>query len=373
MPSKIVRRILAQSGMPDLFDVLARDLPLSDLQSLLLEVYQARSRSLAEPDVIERAQRGVMRPSQVEARQFHQFDAAAFATAGEFEAVELSPVGPLGLNRVLGEVGQNSVLTTIRGSEVLGDATMSMAIECAGRRKASQKVVRLCSSHRVVRMQPFDVPGYVPHFRLFSLVSAGRDTGSSGFEKEHFGEHVGFYLRLFRALAKQGFGFDSPLVEISDPEITRVLLESQGIAPDQVREAIRAHRPGGSQRFLAEHGVTLPDAVEEPASELADVGARFGLEAQIQRLSGLRARVSEILKAFPQASFRFNFSRLEGLAYYSGPSLRISPVAPDGQRYAIVDGGFTDWTARLLQDKKERLFTSGIGTEFVCVRYRVLA
>ena len=49
---------------------------------------------------------------------------------------------------------------------------------------------------------------------------------------------------------------------------------------------------------------------------------------------------------------------------------RISPAAPDGVRYPIVDGGLTDWTARLLQDKKERLLTSGIGSEFVCRRYR---
>jgi len=106
---------------------------------------------------------------------------------------------------------------------------------------------------------------------------------------------------------------------------------------------------------------------------LADVAARFGLEAKVQRLAVLRTRVSEILKAFPHATLRFNFSRLEGLAYYSGPCLRISPIAPDGLRYAIVDGGFTNWTARLLQDKKERLFTSGIGTEFACLRYRALA
>jgi hypothetical protein len=72
----------------------------------------------------------------------------------------------------------------------------------------------------------------------------------------------------------------------------------------------------------------------------------------------------------PRAQFRFNLSRLEGLSYYSGFCLRISPLAPDGARYPVVDGGFTDWTARLLQNKKERLLTSGIGTEFVCSRYR---
>jgi len=265
IPSKIVQRILAQTGMPGLFDVLAQDLPLSDLQSLLLEVYQARSGSMTESAVMERAQRGVLKPSPVDAREFHRLDAAAFRVAEGFEAVELSPVGPLGLNRVLGNVGQNSVLTTIRGSEVLGDATMSMAIECARRRKAAREVVRLCSSHRLLRMQPFEVPGFVPHFRLFSLVSAGRDTGSNEFEREHLGEHVAFYLRLFAALGEHGFRFGASVVEISDPEITRALLASQGVSPDQLRDAIRAHRPGGSERFLAEHGVTLPDAVEDPA------------------------------------------------------------------------------------------------------------
>jgi hypothetical protein len=32
----------------------------------------------------------------------------------------------------------------------------------------------------------------------------------------------------------------------------------------------------------------------------------------------------------------------------------------------IVDGGFADWTAGLLANRKERLLISGIGSEFVC-------
>jgi len=53
------------------------------------------------------------------------------------------------------------------------------------------------------------------------------------------------------------------------------------------------------------------------------------------------------------------------LGYYCSFTLRISPKAPDGRRYPIVDGGFTDWTARLLGNRKERLPISGIGSEFV--------
>jgi hypothetical protein len=72
----------------------------------------------------------------------------------------------------------------------------------------------------------------------------------------------------------------------------------------------------------------------------------------------------------PEAQFRFDLARLEGLAYYNGLCLRLSPAASDGVRFPVVDGGFTTWTARLLHDRKERFLATGIGSEFVCKRYR---
>ena len=85
----------------------------------------------------------------------------------------------------------------------------------------------------------------------------------------------------------------------------------------------------------------------------------------------LDTRVIAPLRAeFPEAEFRVNLARLEGLGYYRGFALRISPRATDGVRYPVGDGGFTDWTARLLGNRKERLLISGIGTEFLCKKYR---
>jgi hypothetical protein len=211
------------------------------------------------------------------------------------------------------------------------------------------------------------MPGYVPHFRLFSMVTAGRDTGSLAFEIRHLGEHIRFYLRLFRELGPHGFHLANPLVEISDTGIVQGLLAAHGVSLDEVRESIRAHRPGGSEQFLAERGIALPGAVEDPAGELSS-----RVEGQgIDRLARLKSELLDALRAeFPEAQFRFNLARLEGLNYYNGFCLRISPLTADGARFPLADGGFTNWTARLLQNKKERLLTSGIGTEFVCFRYR---
>jgi len=311
--------------------------------------------------------RSLLAPSKVDARVLNRFDQVAFGTVAGFEAVELSPVSAMGLNRVLGEIDQNNVLTTIRNAEVLGDPTPAMALESARRRRDPKQrgsgAVRLCASQRCIRLQPFDVPGFSPHFRLFALVSAGRDTGSHAFEIEHLREHLRFYLEMCRGLNRAGFSFESPRVEISDAQVILDLLGKAGVVVDEMRAAIRAHKPGESEGFLEERGVKLPVAVEDPAREIA------GLAPQ-HRLTRVKTDVFDVLsREFPEAQFRFNLARLEGLGYYRGLCLRISPLAPDGNRYAVIDGGFTDWTARLLQDRKEQMLASGIGTEFACSRY----
>jgi len=372
MPSRILARIAAETGLPQLFSALAEDLARSDLQSLLLEVFQARANAVRPSELLERAARGLAAPSDVDARALLEFDRTAFEVAADFDAIELSPVTPLGLTRTLGGIDQNNLVTTIRNVEVLGDSTPSLALECARRRIALPRrdtpPVRLAASQRVIRLQPFDVPGFSPHFKLFALASAGRDTGSHSFEMQHLGEHIRFYLELARRLSRltgRGFQMTKPLVEISDAAVTRALIEKAGVSVDKLRDPIRAHRPGGSERFLAERGVTLPDALEKPVEELPEW-------APADRLELVRTGVFEILRQeFPEAQFRFNLARLEGLTYYGGLCLRISPEAPDGNRYAVIDGGFTDWTARLLEDRKERFLATGIGSEFVCRRFRL--
>lgn len=367
MSSKILRRIAAATGVPRLADILAEELSGSDLQSLLLHVFQRRAGGLREHGLMAASERALLAPSGVSARRLNQFDQAAFTVAGSFEAVDLSPAAPLGLNHVLGEIDQNNVLSTIRNAEVLGDPTPALALECARRRQdvklRAASSVRLCASARVIRLQPFDFPGYTPHFRLFALVTAGRDRGSHAFEIQHLKEHIRFYLELCRALNQIGFSLTTPLVEISDVAVAEALLSRAGIGLEQVRAVIRAHKPGESERFLAERGVNLPEDVGDPAKEV------WGIDSQ-HRLARVKSDIFDPLaREFREACFAFNLARLEGLGYYRGLCLRISPRAPDGNRYPVIDGGFTDWTARLLQDRKERLLATGIGTEFVCSRY----
>jgi hypothetical protein len=349
MPSRITSRIERELGSSDLVDSLAKGLPPSDLQSLLMEVYRIRAAEVKEHGIRARARDPLMAPSSVSARELLAFDCAAFEAAAEFEALDLSPVCPFGTSHALGGTSQNNVLTAIRQSELLGDSTVAIALEAA-RRPHSAEVVRLCASHRVIRLQPFDVPGFSPHFRLFALVTAGRDTGSFRFETAHLLEHTRVYLRMFRTLAAAGFSLQEPLVEFTDMTAVEAALTFAGVTREEIRDSVRAHRLGGSERFLEARGVALPVDTRHPL-----------LESKV---------VQPLRSEFPEARFRVNQARLEGLGYYRHFTLRISPQAPDGNRYPVGDGGFTDWTARLLGNQKERLLISGIGSEFVCKKYR---
>ena len=88
--------------------------------------------------------------------------------------------------------------------------------------------------------------------------------------------------------------------------------------------------------------------------------------AELRRLNALRVQETKPAEGLDLERIR---ARLEGLGFYNGLTMRIAPRAPDGERYPIVDGGMTDWTSRLMADRKQRLMTSGIGSEFVCKRY----
>jgi hypothetical protein len=350
MPSRIADRIERKLGFAGLVQALVSNLSASDLRSLLMEVYRDRAAAVKESGIREHAARDpLMAPSAVSARDLIAFDSIALQAASEFAALDLSPVCPFAAAAILGGTSQNNVLTAIRNVEVLGDPTIALALE-AGRRRHSSALVRLCASHRVIRLQPFDVPGYSPHFRLFALSTAGRDTGSFRFEAANLVDHVRVYLRMFRMLSSVGFALRNPLVEFADMTAVEAGLAAAGVTREEVRESIRAHQLGGSERFLRERGIAA----------LADASHPI-LEADV---------IAPLRDEFPEAGFRVNQQRLEGLGYYCSFTLRISPQTPDGHRYPIVDGGFTDWTARLLGNRKERLLISGIGSEFVCKTYR---
>lgn len=315
MPNAIIDRIRREHASAELFDTLVERLNPSDLQSLLIEVYRARAAQLKPAGVLAQYERSrFVQPSAISPCVLLEFDRLAFQLATPlFEPVELAPVGPLGTSSVIAPVDQNSAVATIRNTELVSDSTNVLALECALRRRAllrspgqARNWVRLCASHRLLRAQHYDRPGALAHFRLFGLCTAGRDEGGYRFECAALVEQLDFYLRLLSALIERGY-------------------------------AIHGLRVGLTDFASGRHQAALQAGVIDPlAAQFANVAVEFDSE------------------------------RAAGRDYYDAVCFYVYVKDGTGAEHALADGGFTSWTQQLLNNRKERLLISGIGTERVC-------
>jgi hypothetical protein len=165
--------------------------------------------------------------------------------------------------------------------------------------------VRLCTSHRLLRGQKFDGPDLTAHFRAFAVCTAGRDEGSERFEWSALAEQIDFWIRLVNALSRvEPFTLESLQVKLIDRTPTAELTQSLG--------------------------------------------------ALMADLRGLHDRV------------RFTTTATsEGGAYYPFAQFKLLATIR-GKQWEVGDGGFTDWTQKLLNNRKERLLVSGFGSELFC-------
>lgn len=314
-----LRRVLRQAAVPGLLTVLAERLSPTDLQTLLLEVFRRRADAVTPGRLLEQYERNrFATPSELDPVDLARLDVLIHERLAEygFAGVELSPVSPLGTNSAIATVDQNKVLTTVRNTEVVADATNVLALECAVRRRRllradarSRQSVRLGATHRVVRAQAFAGPDMVPHFKLMALCTAGRDEGSFHFETAVLADQIRLHLDVMDRARELGYQASAVHVTVTD------------LTAGRHRAALRAH--------------------------------------VLDRLA----------KAHPGITFDFDDERTSGRGYYTGACFGIRATTPAGDDLTIADGGFTAWTADLLSNAKERLLISGMGIELLCGRF----
>lgn len=369
MNEQIAHRIEKDLGVSDLVERLSEKLSGSDLHSLLLAVLKRRvgriePRELSNPSPVTMA-------CNLDARLLNKVECTAYEIASKYEAIELSPLCPLGSVAVLSGLDQSNVLSTLRSFECASDPTIGLALESTRRRKipGDRKVTtRMCTNQRVVRFPVPTKPGFTAHFKLFSLVSAGRDQGSFSFESSALREHIGIYLALlFKLKATADFEFEGVEVELSDTRVVSHLCSLFKIDRDEIRTLVRANDSGSSDRLLAQHSITWPKVVTEPSIDLLQFDLPKHLMMQLNKLA--ESVCAPLQAEHNNLQFSFNMHRLTGLGYYDGPCFHIKLKKANGETFMLADGGFVNWTQLLLSDGKERLMTSAIGTELMCRRF----
>jgi hypothetical protein len=310
MKNRIIERITNKLKIPNLIELLEH-LSLSEIQSLFLKIVESKVKTKSPDKILNEYQSNrFVQPSDISPIVRRTLDLHIFSLLPpDFELIDLSPLTPLGTASVLTTVHQNNIVSTIRNTEVAADTTNILALECALRRKKllqkdpkSTKRVKLCSSQRLTRAQSFEGKYFSAHFCVIALCTAGKDEGNDRFESETLIEHIDFYIRVLDQLADKD--------EINIMNIK--LFEYEGY---------------------------------DNASLFKKIENQYALRQDI------------CIKTEKNSGF--------GKGYYRRLRFGISVINRDKEEFDYIDGGFVDWTGTLLNNKKERLLTSGIGTDFL--------
>ena len=195
---------------PALREALTQGLPPNELWSLLLAVMEARAARRTPAMVRQQWEKDrFVQPSAIDQRTLNHLDSHLLAAASQFEALELSPVAPLGACSSVALTSQNRIVSTARGTEIVSDPTNVLALECARRlRAAPDAVVKLATSHRCLRAQPVPKrPGFAQHFRMFCLASAGHERKDHAFLTGALLEHIRTHIAALDRLEQNGYHF----------------------------------------------------------------------------------------------------------------------------------------------------------------------
>jgi hypothetical protein len=240
----------------------------SELQTLLMPLMRERAARVRPADLLRRWREDrFVRPATADPRQVARAEARLWSLLpDDVHAVQLSPVVPLGTCTAVTPTSQNRIVTTTRPVEVLSDPTNALAIEAAARR-ADHDEVHVAAAHQVLRAQHFG-PGRSAHFRLFSLVSTARDTGSGRTEARLLQRHAAYWQQVLAPIPGAQIRytiFDSPVLRERLPALDHPILTE-----DPARERGRGYYTGAALRIVA--GDAEPGDAEPGDVELGDGG-----------------------------------------------------------------------------------------------------
>jgi hypothetical protein len=254
------------------YAALAQGLAASELWSLLLGIAEQRASQRSAAQVRQQWEKDrFVCPAYIDQRTLNQLDAHLLAAACAFEALELSPLAPLGCCSAVALASQNKIVSTVRGTEVVSDPTNLLALESARRlRRDARKPVKLTTNHRCVRAQAVpNRPGHAAHFRLFCMTSAGHERKNQEFLVESLSEHLQTHLNALNRLEQHGYVFPDRIIKILATPQRQALGEriarAAGTAPvifetltndyyDGLRFMISARSSSGEQLPLIDGG-----------------------------------------------------------------------------------------------------------------------
>ncbi|HEY4325803.1 MAG TPA: hypothetical protein VGN20_17550 [Mucilaginibacter sp.] len=304
MKDEIVKNIEQKIGISNIVKLLAERLSGSELNSLLLEIFNKKIENISPALLLKQYRaNGFVHPAETDLIGLLKMELRTleFLQQNHFQPIELSPASQFGSCSVVSPTDQKKIISATRNTEIVADATNSIALHIADLKKSGveENILRFCTIQRHIRTQPFKGAGFTQHFKIGCMVSSGRDTGSNQFECANLLEHILTLNNLF--------------IKVFNIEKIRFKI--------------------------------LPRGGYDDSSLL------------IQRV------INHLTKEIPGINITVDESPPHN-NYYKGIQFKMI-IEINDKEFEIADGGFVDWTQQLLENKKERLLISGFGFDLL--------
>jgi len=299
----ITDRVLTQLGDEKLIEKLLA-LPKPDLNSFLLELFREQANNNTPAGILKAYQLNRFTvPSELDPVAYYrlEIDFLLLAQQHNFHAVLLSPSAPFASSSVFGCVDQNNVVSAARGTEILSDPTNMLSIIIAENIK-NKKIDYCAPLHYCTTarvLRAQTFPAKKGYYSHFGIFSIV----SSGKDR-------GSYACEKELLARQLAYYNELFIEKYNAKLSVVLQKRRGYADgdgffNSMAELVKTELPGARISFDLDH---------------------------------------------------------DDNNYYKGINYKIY-MEKDGGIIELGDGGFVDWTQKMLSNKKERCLISGIGLD----------
>ena len=185
-------------------EALLRTLNPIELRTILADVARSRASDQTPADLIKRGRgdklvgAGMLRPRgglPVTPKLWE-------VVPPEFVGVTLSQLTSLGSGIHLGGLGQNRVVTTMRGTEVLADPKHGLALEASRRRRNGHSRVHLATHARCTHA--WDHSEESSHELRFALVSSAPDGGGLSTEAGLLDLHLDYWREIMGTVVPRG-------------------------------------------------------------------------------------------------------------------------------------------------------------------------
>ena len=202
MKKDIGEHIISKLDLPDIVKILSDELSGSELNTILLEVFNRRIQQETPSSLLNKYEGNkLVKPANIDVLRYKEQELTCYKVLASrgFEPIEHSPAAQLGTSSVVATVDQKKVLTALRNTEMQADPTNATALHYASLKK-----------------------NFTPHFSVICLISCGKDTGSFNFEKEELLKHLtasydvlrsySFEHIYFEIIPCKGYDGQSPLI-----------------------------------------------------------------------------------------------------------------------------------------------------------------